>query len=254
LIAVEVKNLIKNFGGLRAVNNVSLSVGTGERRAIIGPNGAGKTTLLNLIGGRYPCDRGQILLFDRDITQLPDYRRTEFGVARTFQLTSVFLDLSVLDNILLSIQAVKPYRFGMLKPQRGYADLLDKAAMFLNKWDLWEERNRLIRELSYGEQRKVELIMGFASDPKILLLDEPTSGLSAAESAYLADLIVDAGKDITLLIVEHDMDVVFSIATKITVLHYGSVLVEGTPQEISDHSMVREVYLGLKDPSGNIKD
>jgi len=125
--------------------------------------------------------------------------------------------------------------------------------MFLNKWDLWEKRNMLIRELSYGEQRKVELIMGLASDPKILLLDEPTSGLSAAESAYLADLIVEMGKDITLLIVEHDMDVVFSIASKITVLYYGSVLVEGTPQEISDHSKTKEVYLGFKDPSGNAK-
>lgn len=249
MVAVELKNLIKNFGGVRAVNDVSLCVEAGERRAIIGPNGAGKTTLLNLIGGRYPCDRGQILLFDRDITYLPDYRRIEFGVARTFQLTSVFLDLPVLDNILLSIQAVKPYRFRMLKPQRGYAELLDRAAMFLNKWDLWEKRNKLIRELSYGDQRKVELIMGFASNPKILLLDEPTSGLSAAESAYLADLIVDVGKDITLLIVEHDMDVVFSIASKITVLYYGSILVEGTPQEISDHPKVREVYLGLEGKS-----
>jgi branched-chain amino acid transport system ATP-binding protein len=137
----------------------------------------------------------------------------------------------------------------MLKPQRGYAELLDKAAMFLNKWDLWEKRNKLIRELSYGDQRKVELIMGFASSPKILLLDEPSSGLTAAESAYLADLIVDVGKDITLLIVEHDMDVVFSIASKITVLYYGSILVEGTPQEISDHPKVREVYLGLEGKS-----
>ena len=253
MIAVEVKNLCKGFGGVQAVKSVSLSVEVGERRAIIGPNGAGKTTLLNLIGGLYPSDEGRISVFGHEVTQFPDYRRTEFGVARTFQLTSIFFDLSVLDNVLLAIQAIKPYRFGMFRPQRGYRDLFEKAEMFLNKWDLWEKRKVPVRELSYGEQRKVELIMGLASDPKILLLDEPTSGLSAAESAYLAELIVETGKDMTLLIVEHDMDVVFSIASKITVLYYGSVLVEGTPQEISDHSKVREVYLGLKDPSGNGK-
>jgi len=253
LIAVEVKNLCKGFGGVKAVDNVSLSVETGERRAIIGPNGAGKTTLLNLIGGLYPSDRGQIRVFNRDITTFPDYRRTEFGVARTFQLTSLFLDLSVLDNVLLAIQAIKSYRFKMFRLQRVYRDPFEKAEMFLNKWDLWEKRNRLVRELSYGEQRKVELMMGLASNPKVLLLDEPTSGLSAAESAYLADLIVEMGKDMTLLIVEHDMDVVFSIASKITVLYYGSVLVEGTPQEVSDHSKVREVYLGVKDRPGNVK-
>jgi len=253
LIAVEVKNLCKGFGGVQAVKSVCLSVEAGERRAIIGPNGAGKTTLLNLIGGLYPSDEGQILVFGHEVTHFPDYRRTEFGVARTFQLTSVFFELSVLDNVLLAIQAIKPYRFRMFRPQRVYRDLFEKAEMFLNKWDLWENRNMLVRELSYGEQRKVELIMGLASDPKILLLDEPTSGLSTAESAYLAELIVEMGKDITLLIVEHDMDVVFSIASRITVLHYGSVLVEGTPQEISDHSKTKEVYLGWKDPSGNTK-
>jgi len=253
LIAVEVKNLCKGFGGVEAVKNVSLSVEAGERRAIIGPNGAGKTTLLNLIGGLYPSDEGRILVFGHEVTHFPDYRRTEFGIARTFQLTSIFSELSVLDNVLLAIQAIKPYRFRMFRPQKVYRDLFEKAEMFLNKWDLWEKRNMLVRELSYGEQRKVELIMGLASDPKILLLDEPTSGLSTAESAYLAELIVEMGKDMTLLIVEHDMDVVFSIARKITVLYYGSVLVEGTPQEISDHPKVREVYLGLKDSSGNAK-
>jgi branched-chain amino acid transport system ATP-binding protein len=206
-----------------------------------------------LIGGLYPSDEGRILVFGHEVTHFPDYRRIAFGVARTFQLTSIFFELSVLDNILLAIQAIKPYRFRMFRPQRVYRDLFEKAEVFLNKWDLWEKRNMFVRELSYGEQRKVELIMSLASNPKILLLDEPTSGLSAPESAYLGELIVEMGKDMTLLIVEHDMDVVFSIASKITVLYYGSVLVEGTPQEISDHPKVREVYLGLKDPSGGSK-
>lgn len=245
--AIEVKNLCKSFGGVRAVNNVSFSIEVGERQAIIGPNGAGKTTLLNLIGGLYHSDSGQIYLFNEDVTRLPDHRRIEFGVGRTFQLTSIFFDLSVLDNILLALQAIKPYRFKMLRPQKTYRDLLDEAHRLLRQWNLLEKQNTLIRELSYGEQRMIELMMGLASKPKILLLDEPTSGLSAAESFYLADLIRELGKEITLVIVEHDMDIVFSIASRIAVLYYGSVLVEGTPQEISENKKVREVYLGLKE-------
>jgi branched-chain amino acid transport system ATP-binding protein len=245
--AVELKNLSKQFGGLQAVNDVSLTVEVGERRAIIGPNGAGKTTLLNLIGGSYSSDNGQIFIFGHDLTRLPDYRRTEFGVGRTFQLTSIFLDLSVLDNILLAIQAVKSYRFGMFRPQLGYRELLDEAKMLLGRWKLLDKRNVFVKELSYGDQRKIELIMGLASNPRILLLDEPTCGLTSDESVYLADLIREIGKDITLIIVEHDMDVVFSLANRITVLYYGSVLVEGTPQEVSNDSKAREVYLGARD-------
>lgn len=247
--AVEVKNLFKRFGGLQAVNDVSLTVEVGERRAIIGPNGAGKTTLLNLIGGLYPSDSGRISILGRDITRLPDYRRVKFGVGRTYQLTSVFLDLSVLDNILLAIQSVKPYRFRMFRPQRTYRDLLDETRTSLDKWSLWDKRDVLVKELSYGEQRKVELIMGLASDPKILLLDEPTCGLTSDESTYLADLIREIGKEVTLLIVEHDMDIVFSLASRITVLYYGAVLVEGTPEEVSNDPRAREVYLGAKDES-----
>lgn len=247
--ALEVKNLFKRFGGLQAVNDVSLTVEVGERRAIIGPNGAGKTTLLNLIGGLYPSDSGRISILGRDITGLPDYRRVKFGVGRTYQLTSVFLDLSVMDNILLAIQSVKPYRFRMFRPQRAYGDLLNETQASLDKWSLWDKRNVPVKELSYGEQRKVELIMGLASDPKILLLDEPTCGLTSDESTYLADLIREIGKEVTLLIVEHDMDIVFSLASRITVLYYGAVLVEGTPEEVSNDSRAREVYLGVKDES-----
>jgi len=246
--AIEIKNLYKSFGGVRAVEDVSLVVKIGEKHAIIGPNGAGKTTFLNLIGGLYAADRGEIHVLGQDVTNLTACDRIKHGVARTFQLTSVFLDLTVLDNVLLSVQAIKPYRFGMLRPQKTYRDLQDKAHWFLSHWGMWEKRNTMLRELSYGEQRKVELIMGLASDPKILLLDEPTCGLTMEESADFAELITAAGRNITLLIVEHDMDIVFKLATKITVLHHGTVLAEGTPLEIAEHARVREVYLGQKNP------
>jgi branched-chain amino acid transport system ATP-binding protein len=245
--AVELKNLCKSFGGLQAVKNLSLSIEKGERHAIIGPNGAGKTTLLNLIAGLFPCDEGEIRLFGRDITNLSDSRRVEFGLARTFQLTSIFLDLSVMDNILLATQAVKPYHFQIFQYQEAYKDLFEESSVLLEKWSLWDKRETIARELSYGDQRKVELIMGLASRPRILLLDEPTCGLTIDESAYFSDLIRDLGKDITLVIVEHDMDIVFNIASRISVLHYGSLLVEGTPQEISENPKAREVYLGIKE-------
>ncbi len=245
--AVELKSLCKSFGGLQAVKNLSLSIEVGERHAIIGPNGAGKTTLLNLIAGLFPCDAGEIRVFDQDITNLSDCRRIEFGLARTFQLTSIFLDLSVMDNILLATQAVKPYHFQIFQYQKAYKELFEESSVLLEKWNLWDKRETITRELSYGDQRKIELIMGLASKPKILLLDEPTCGLTADESAYFADLIRELGKDITLVIVEHDMDIVFNIASKISVLHYGSLLIEGTPQEISEDPKAREVYLGIKD-------
>jgi branched-chain amino acid transport system ATP-binding protein len=246
--AIEVENLSKRFGGVRAVEDVSLSVEVGEFRAIIGPNGAGKTTFLNLVGGLYGSDSGRIRALGRDITHLSDYQRVAFGISRTFQITSVFPDLPVMENILLAIQSTKPYRFGMLRPQKGYRDLLEKARLHLNEWGLWGRRSTLLKELSYGEQRKVELIMGLAPNPKILLLDEPTCGLTPEESADFAELITTAGKDITLLIVEHDMDIIFKVATRITVLYHGTVLAEGTPREIAGHPKVREVYLGTKDP------
>jgi branched-chain amino acid transport system ATP-binding protein len=152
-----------------------------------------------------------------------------------------------LDNILLATQAVKPYRFQIFQYQRAYKDLLEESSVLLEKWNLWDKRNTIARELSYGEQRKIELIMGLASKPRILLLDEPTCGLTSDESMYFADLIRGLGEDITLVIVEHDMDIVFNIASKISVLHYGSLLVEGTPQEISEDPKAREVYLGIKE-------
>ena len=241
---LKAEGVSKNFGSLNAVQNVSLSVSSGERRAIIGPNGAGKTTLFNLLTGELePCS-GRIYLFGQDVTATPVHRRVHLGLARTFQIMNLIPNLSVTDNVMLAIQATKPFRFGMFRSQKAYTRLLDEAQGLMDRWGLWEKRQDLVQELSYGQQRRVELIMALASKPKILLLDEPTSGLSEAAAASFLDIIRELGRDITVVIVEHDMDVVFDLADYITVLHHGEVIAEGTGREIKDNHMVKEIYLG----------
>lgn len=242
--SLKSESISKRFGSLYAVQNVSLSIGSGERRAIIGPNGAGKTTLLNLFTGQLKPSAGRIYMFGQDVTAIPEHQRVHLGLARTFQVMNLIFNLSVLDNILLAIQAVMPFRFGMFRSQNAYSSLFSEAQMLLTQWGLWERQKDLVRNLSYGEQRRMELATALASKPKILLLDEPTSGLSEAEAASFVAMIRGLGQDTTLVIVEHDMDVVFEMADYITVLHYGQVIVEGTKEEIKANSKVREVYLG----------
>jgi len=242
--SLKSESVSKRFGSLYAVQNVSLSIGSGERRAIIGPNGAGKTTLLNLFTGQLKPSAGRIYMFGQDVTAIPEHQRVHLGLARTFQVMNLIFNLSVLDNVLLAIQAVMPFRFGMFRSQNAYSNLSEEAQMLLTQWGLWERRKDLVRNLSYGEQRRMELATALASKPNILLLDEPTSGLSEAEAASFVAMIRGLGRDTTLVIVEHDMDVVFEMADYITVLHYGQVIVEGTKEEIKANSKVREVYLG----------
>jgi len=243
---LRAEGISKNFDGLYAVQNVSLSVRSGERRAIIGPNGAGKTTLFNLLLGELKPSTGRIFVFGQDVTSIPVHERVRLGLARTFQIMNLITDLSVLDNVKLAVQAVMPFRFGMFRPQSAYTSLLDEAQALLTQWGLWEKRNDRVQDLSYGQQRRVELIMALASKPKILLLDEPTSGLSQAAAASFLDMIRGLGRDITVVVVEHDMDVVFDLADYITVLHNGQVIAEGTKEEIKSNPKVREVYLGEK--------
>ncbi len=242
--SLRTESLSISFGNLAAVNNVSLSVGNGECRAIIGPNGAGKTTFFNLVTGRLNPSSGRIYFFGRDITSLPLHQRVHLGVARTFQVTNLMFNLSVLDNVQLAVKAVMAFRSGLFRPQDRYVELYREAERLLSQWRLWERRNELVKDLSYGEQRLVELIMALASKPKILLLDEPTSGLSEAEASSFVSVIRGIKEEITLIIVEHHMDVVFDLAEYITVLHYGEVIAEGTKEEIKTNPKVKEVYLG----------
>jgi len=241
---LKAEGLSRNFGSLNAVQNVSFSISSGERRAIIGPNGAGKTTLFNLFTGELEPSSGRIYMFGRDVTAAPVHQRVHLGMARTFQVLNLIPNLSVLDNVRLAVQATERFRFGMFRSQNAYSILFDEARSLLNRWGLWQKRDYPVQELSYGQQRRVELIMALASKPKILLLDEPTSGLSESAASSFLKMIQELGRDTTLVIVEHDMDVVFGIADYITVLHHGEVIAEGTGEEIKANRTVRDIYLG----------
>jgi branched-chain amino acid transport system ATP-binding protein len=238
--------LSKHFGGLRAVDSVDLEVRRGERRAIIGPNGAGKTTLFNLITGELPVTAGRISLFGQDITALPPYRRAALGIGRTFQIMNLFPRLTVLENVLLAVQGLRRIKYVMHRPVGAYPALQERARHLLERVGLWEKRDLPIASLSYGEQRQIEVLLALAGDPKLLLLDEPTAGLSPAETRVIVGILRSLDPSITVLLIEHDMDVAFEVADRITVLHFGKVLAEGTKEEIRTNPEVQSIYLGVE--------
>ena len=244
MFALETRGLSKNFGGLSATSDVSLTVEEGERRAIIGPNGAGKTTLFHLISGFLLPTLGTVSLFGRDITRLQIHERAALGISRTFQVTNLFQRLTLFDNILLGVQGKKRSRSCFWRPLSTFHDTMTETERLLKEWALWEKKDVPLKNLSYGEQRQMEVILALATRPRLLLLDEPTAGLSAAESASMTSFIKGLSTDITIILIEHDMDVAFEIADKITVLYFGSVLAEGPPGEIRGNEKVTEVYLG----------
>ena len=237
-------SLSKSFGGLRAIRDVSLGIEEGERRAIIGPNGAGKTTLFNLISGFLFPSSGHIYLFGSDVTNLQAHQRAALGMARTFQVTNLFPALTLFENILLGVQAIKRARLCFYRPVRSFREIILEAERILKEWNLWEQREVLLKNLSHGEQRQIEVIMALATKPRLLLLDEPTAGLSSAETALVTSIIKGLPHEITTILIEHDMDVAFEIAENITVLHFGSILAEGTLEQIKKNPKVTEIYLG----------
>jgi branched-chain amino acid transport system ATP-binding protein len=241
---LELRGLSKSFGGLTAVVDVTLQVRPGERKAIIGPNGAGKTTLFNLVTGVLPSSSGRILLFGRDITRWPSHRRTALGMARTFQITSLFPKLSVLDNVLLAIGGVRRTKFVMWRPLATYGALYTKAQRLLEDAGYWDRRDVEVRNLSHGEQRQIEVVLALASDPKILLLDEPAAGLSSGESREMAGFLKRLDPALAILLIEHDMDVVFDVVAHISVLHFGAVVEQGPTETIRASARVQEIYLG----------
>ncbi len=243
--ALKVDSLYKNFGALQVVRDLSFSIPAEERRVvIIGPNGAGKTTLFNLISGELPPSGGTIHLFGRDVTRMPCYRRTRMGLARTFQITDLFPYFTLMENLLLALQAHDPCAYQMLRPLRSYGHLYEKAEKLLRQMKLWEKRDFAITALSHGEMRLVELMLGIAGGPKILLLDEPTAGLTRSEGVWLANMIQNLLKDVTLLIIEHDMQIAFALAERIMVLHQGAIVADGTPEEVRTNPRIKEIYLG----------
>jgi len=241
---LELKGLSKSFGGLHAVQDVSVQVLPGDRKAIIGPNGAGKTTLFNVVTGVLPATSGQVLLFGEDVTGWPPHRRTAAGMARTFQITSLFPGLTVLDNVLLAIGGVRKTKFVMWRFQSSYRDLYEKARGLLETAGYWDRRDLEVRNLSHGEQRQIEIVLGLASDPKILLLDEPAAGLASGESREMAEFLKRLDPSLAILLIEHDMDVVFDIAEHISVLHFGELVEEGPTEKIRQSEKVQQIYLG----------
>jgi branched-chain amino acid transport system ATP-binding protein len=242
--ALELKNLAKSFGGLKATRDVTFRIMPGDRKAIIGPNGAGKTTLFNLITGIYPVTSGQIIVFGNDVTKWKSHQRTALGMARTFQVTSLFPKLTVLDNVLLAIEGLRPTKFVMWRFQSSYKDIHDHAHRLLERAAFLDRKDVEVRNLSHGEQRQLEIVLGLASDPKILLLDEPAAGLSSGESTEMAHFLMKLDRKLAILLIEHDMDVVFDVCAEISVLHFGQLLETGTPEQIKKSQRVQEIYLG----------
>jgi branched-chain amino acid transport system ATP-binding protein len=244
---LRVEGLSKRFGGVYSLEDVSFSVSGGERLAIIGPNGAGKTTLFNVLAGQLSATRGRVYLFGQEITNIAPNRRARLGMARSFQISNLFFNLTVLDNTLLAIQGRRARSFQMFRSIETYGDMFAKAKKLLSTTDLWEKRDDLVRNMSHGEQRNLEIVLSLASEPKVLLLDEPTAGLTEAESANIIKVVSGLGSDTTVLFVAHDMDLVLNVADRIIVLHYGHTIAEGTPEGIQANPKVKEVYMGIKE-------
>jgi branched-chain amino acid transport system ATP-binding protein len=241
---LKVDNLAKRFGGIVATDDLSLSVAPGELHAIIGPNGAGKTTLISQLSGQLTPDSGRIQFADSDITAMPMYRRSALGLARSFQITSLFLDLSVLDNVALAVQAHAGHSFHFWRDARKEPELREPARAALERAGLGTRADRPASLLSHGEHRQLELAMALAGSPRMLLLDEPMAGLGPEESARMVAMLRSLKGEMTILLVEHDMEAVFALADCITVLVYGRAIASGAPAEIRANAAVREAYLG----------
>jgi branched-chain amino acid transport system ATP-binding protein len=242
--AVELVELTKTFGGVHAVEKVSMKVPMGQRRVLIGPNGAGKTTLFNCITGTIRPSAGRIFLFQKDVTHMVEHHRTAMGIGRTYQITNVFLKLNVVENVLLAVQGTTRQKWIPHRPVKSFSESLARAMEELDRVGLANRASVPVRNLSYGERRQLELAIALASRPRALLLDEPASGLSPAERQRIAEIIAQLPRHITLILIEHDMSVALGLADQVAVLHRGRVILEGTPDEIRANPEVREVYLG----------
>jgi branched-chain amino acid transport system ATP-binding protein len=244
MTALELRSLEKSFGGLRVTAGVSLAVEPGERRLIIGPNGAGKTTLFSLITGELRPDAGSIRLFDSEITRIPSRRRARLGLARTYQIITLFPGETLLRNVVLSLLGLSRLRWNPFLRLDRQTALIADARTVLARVGIDHLADRPLAQTAYGERRRVEIAMALAQSPKVLLLDEPFAGLSIEERGDVQDLLAGIPRNVTIVMIEHDMDVALEFAERITVLHFGKVEVEGTRAEVVAHPRTREIYLG----------
>ncbi len=244
---LKVDRLTRYFGGVAALIEVTLEAQPGERRAIIGPNGAGKSTFFNVIAGELSPSEGKVYLDGRNITGLPVYERANLGLGHTFQRNNLFLGLTVFENVRLAVQHHRGVTRHLFKPAAQFEAVSRETEKILEQVGVLEQRDQLVNTLAYGQQRALEVALALATEPKVLLLDEPTAGMSPAETIDMTRLIESLPRSLTILIVEHDMDVVFSLADFITVLHYGQIISQGSPEEVRADPLVREIYLGMRD-------
>jgi len=242
--ALTIKKLCKSFGGLHVTTNVDLNVAPGERRLIIGPNGAGKTTLFNLITGELTPDSGAIELFGQDITHVPSRRRAHLGMARTYQIITLFARDTIIHNVTLALLGLSPSRWNPVIDLRRQGHFVEDAQKALERVGLGHIANRPLAQTSYGERRRVEIAMALTQNPKVLLLDEPFAGLSIDERRDVHQLLLAIPRDVTIVMIEHNMDVALEFAEHITLLHFGDVIVEGNRAEVVADPRTREVYLG----------
>ena len=242
--ALTIKKLCKSFGGLHVTTNVDLNVEPGERRLIIGPNGAGKTTLFNLITGELTPDSGSIELFGQDITHVPSRRRAHLGMARTYQIITLFARDTIIHNVTLALLGLSPSRWNPVIDLRRQGHFVEDAQKALERVGLGHIANRPLAQTSYGERRRVEIAMALTQNPKVLLLDEPFAGLSIDERRDVHQLLLAIPRDVTIVMIEHNMDVALEFAEHITLLHFGEVIVEGNRAEVVADPRTREVYLG----------
>jgi branched-chain amino acid transport system ATP-binding protein len=243
---LRLRGIGRRFGGVYAVRDVDLDVHPGERRALLGPNGAGKTTLFNVVSGEFPPTAGRVELFGRDVTTMPARTRAKLGLTRTFQTSRLFLGLTVEDNLYLAVLGV---RGGHLRPVRlpgRDGPLRQRARDLAERVGLEGQLGTVVGSLSHGEQRQLEVGMARAGDPKIMMLDEPAAGLSRGERLALTELLLTLERDVTLVLIEHDMDVALRVAERVTMMHDGRVIVEGTPAEIRANQLVHDLYLGSR--------
>jgi branched-chain amino acid transport system ATP-binding protein len=242
--ALTIKKLCKSFGGLHVTTNVDLNVAPGERRLIIGPNGAGKTTLFNLITGELTPDSGSIELFGQDITHVPSRRRAHLGMTRTYQIITLFARDTIIHNVTLALLGLSPSRWNPLIDLRRQGHFVESAQKALERVGLGHIANRPLAQTSYGERRRVEIAMALTQNPKVLLLDEPFAGLSIDERRDVHQLLLAIPRNVTIVMIEHNMDVALEFAEHITLLHFGEVIVEGNRAEVVADPRTREVYLG----------
>jgi ABC-type branched-subunit amino acid transport system ATPase component len=241
---LQTRNLVKKFGGFVATNNVSLSLEQGARHALIGPNGAGKTTLVNLLTGFLEPTSGEVILKGQSVTRLPQYQRVKRGMVRTFQINSLFAEMTVLESVSLAVCERLGLGGSWWRPLAAHTAAVDEAAQLLGRLRLADVANELTRNLAYGKQRLIEIALALAAKPQVLLLDEPAAGVPTSESRELFETIAQLPRDVSILLIEHDMDLVFRFADRISVMVNGALLTEDTPQAIASDRRVREVYLG----------